>query len=98
MIQLKDSIKELRKKHERINVETSVQACPIYNTVYINTDDTSLNYQSSFVQVNLDRSQSPSRTPTVVPMSSFDGLESGERDLYTDDFDDITQLIAVLNH
>ena len=102
---LRDQIRELKLKHERIYVETSIQTSFYRTDRAINTDDTSINKVNEAVQClprdinkTQTRIQSYSTTQnTTISPDALDSFESAQSHSYNDCDDDISNLVALLN-
>ena len=102
---LRDTIRELKLKHERIHVETSIQTTFSRTNRATNTDDTSINKvdeaiqcQSKDITKTQTRFQSYSTMQnTTIQPDGFESFDSQQIPSYEDYDDDISSLVALLN-
>ena len=103
---LRDTIRELKLKHERIHVDTSIQTVFNRTNRATNTDDTSINKIDQSVQCqakDITRTQTrftsySTLQNTTMPPEALDSFESQQQIPTYEEFDDdISSLVALLN-
>lgn len=105
---LRDTIRELKLKHERIHVETGVQTKNNYCSRTTNTEDTSLNLTDMEIQCRIDADLAKSQTKirsytmsqTTMQPESLDSYHSSSNHdpSFFECDDELAKIIEVLNN